>query len=155
MKQKHRKAEAPIRYSPSADSGLSAAQVEERVASGYTNYTKRPSAKPVWKILKDNVCTFFNLIWAIIIGTIVALQAYDQLFFTFTIIMNTVIAVVLEIRAKITLEKLNLVTAPHIDTVRDGEIVSILSSKLVLDDEIILKAGEQVPADAIVLDGMP
>ena len=155
MKQKHRKAEAPIRYSPSADSGLSAAQVEERVASGYTNYTKRPSAKPVWKILKDNVCTFFNLIWAIIIGTILALQAYDQLFFTFTIIMNTVIAVVLEIRAKITLEKLNLVTAPRIDTVRDGEIVSILSSKLVLDDVIILKAGEQVPADAIVLDGMP
>lgn len=154
MKHTSKKAQAPVRYTPQPDTGLSTEQVKERIAQGYTNYLKRPSAKPVWKILKDNVCTFFNLIWAIIIGTILALQAYDQLFFTFTIIMNTVIAVVLEIRAKLTLERLNLVTTPRVDTVRDGETVSVLSNDLVLDDVIILQAGDQVPADAILLDGM-
>ncbi len=155
MKKPHRKTTPPARYTPQPDIGLSAEQVKGRIAEGYTNYIKRPSAKPVWKILKDNVCTFFNLIWAIIIAVILALQAYGELFFTFTIIMNTLIAVVLEIRAKITLEKLNLVTAPRVDTVRGGQVASIDSNDLVLDDVILLSAGEQVPADAILLDGMP
>lgn len=155
MNHMHKKEESPIRYTPLADLGLSTEQVEERVANGYTNHTKRPTAKPIWKIFKDNVCTFFNLIWAIIIATLLALQAYDQLFFSFTILMNTVIAVVLEIKAKVTLERLDLVTAPHVDTIRNGVTAPVAANDLVLDDMIMLKAGEQVPADAVLIDGAP
>ncbi|MBQ8350873.1 MAG: HAD-IC family P-type ATPase [Clostridia bacterium] len=155
MKQTMQTTQIPTRYTPDPDIGLTTEEVQSRIAEGYTNYTKRPSAKPIWKILKDNVCTVFNLIWAIIIGTILVLQAYDQLFFAIVIVMNTVIAVVLEIRAKITLERLDLVTAPRVDTQRNGITRAIDSNDLVLDDVIILKAGEQVPADSILLDGIP
>ncbi len=155
MKHKRRKTQAPPRYTPNVQTGLTEEQVRARYNEGYTNYLKKPTAKPIWRILTDNICTFFNLIWAIIIGTLLYLQAFDQLFFTVTIILNTVIAIFLEIRAKLTLERLNLVTAPRVDTVRDGKTVSLTANDLVLDDVILLEPGAQVPADAILLDGMP
>ncbi len=153
MKRMRRKTASPPRYSPTTDSGLSSEEVKERVAIGYTNHVKKSSAKPTWRILADNVCTYFNLIWAVIMTVLLFLGEFDQLFFVVVVVANTAIAVITELQAKYTLEKLNLVTRPHIKTVRDGALTSIPSDELVLDDIVLLEAGDQIPADSVILSG--
>ena len=153
MKRAKRTTATPMRYTPAPDAGLSSAEVAQRIDEGYTNYVKKSSAKPTWKIFADNICTYFNLIWAVIIGVILFLGEYDQLFFVVVILANTAIAIITELQAKHTLEKLNLVTRPLIRTVRDGNTVLIPADDLVLDDVVFLEAGNQIPADAVVLSG--
>lgn len=153
MRRTKRTTNTPTRFNPSPEVGLSAAEVTRRVGEGYTNYVKKSSAKPTWRIFADNICTYFNLIWAIIIGVIIFLGEFDQLFFVLVILANTAIAIITELQAKYTLEKLNLVTRPLIRTVRNGETVLISADDLVLDDIVILEAGNQIPADAVVLSG--
>lgn len=145
---------APARFTPTPAEGLSEAQVAERKKDGLTNRLPRSTAKPTWRIFFDNICTYFNLIWAVIIGTILYLGEYDQLFFVAVIFANTAIAIILELRAKYTLEKLNLVTAPQLSCVRGGNTVLIPADALVLDDVLFLQSGAQIPADCILLSGM-
>lgn len=154
MKRVHKRCQDPKRYAPGTSEGLSSLEVRERIEGGWTNYVKKSTAKPTWRIFTDNICTYFNLIWAVIIATIILLGEFDQLFFVAVIFANTAIAIILELRAKYTLEKLNLLTAPQIKTVRDGQTVLIPSDDLVLDDVILLAAGDLVPADCILLDGV-
>lgn len=154
MKRSYGRHSDPVRLFPSVSAGLSGDEVRERVAGGWTNYVKKSTAKPTWRIFADNICTYFNLIWAVIIVTLILLGEFDQLFFVAVIVANTAIAIILELRAKYTLEKLNLLTAPQIRTVRDGNTVLLPSDDLVLDDVILLAAGDLVPADCILVDGL-
>lgn len=153
MKKRKSPLTDPIRFSPSPDAGLSSEQVQSRRDAALTNYIKKSTTKPVFRIFLDNICTYFNLIWAIIITTIICLGEYDQLFFVMVIFANTAIAIILELHAKYTLDRLSLVTAPKIDTLRNGEHVLLHSDDIVLDDIIVLEAGAQVPADAVLIDG--
>lgn len=134
--------------------GLTEEEVQARRTAGQTNYIKKSTAKPTWKIFTDNICTYFNLIWAIIITVILCLGEYNQLFFVAVIFANTAIAIILELRAKHTLEKLTLLTAPRVDTIRGGAHRSVSADDLVLDDVIALKTGDQIPADSAVLSGV-
>lgn len=154
MKRTRTRTPNPERYSPSVSEGLSLDTVKERTANGWANYVKKSTAKPTWRIFTDNICTYFNLIWAVIIATIMLLGEFDQLFFVAVIFANTAIAIILELRAKYTLEKLNLLTAPQIKTVRGGDTHLVPADDLVLDDVISLGAGDLVPADCILLDGV-
>lgn len=154
MKRVRKRIPDPKRYAPSVDQGLSASEVNDRVQGGWTNYVKKSTAKQTWRIFADNICTYFNLIWAVIIATLLLLREYDQFFFVVVIFANTAIAIFFELRAKYTLEKLNLLAVPQIKAIRGGETGLVSSDDLVLDDVILLAAGELVPADSVILDGI-
>lgn len=141
------------RYSPSADFGLTDVQVEERKKNNLANNTKVTGSKTYLSIFTKNLFTFFNLLWAIIAVALLVVGSYSDLIFIFVIIANTAIAIIQEIRAKITVEKLSIVTAPHIKTLREGKICDVASNELVLDDVIILTNGNQIPADCVILEG--
>ena len=142
-----------IRYSPDVNVGLTKSQVQERISNKLINNTKQNSGKSYLRILIDNVCTFFNLIWVIVFVALVAVGAFSDLLFIIVIILNTSLAILQEIKAKRTVEKLSYVTTPKIKTIRDGEIERIPATKLCLDDIIKLTTGNQIPTDCILIDG--
>lgn len=142
-----------VRYNSDINFGLTKAQISERNQMGLINNTKQNSGKSLLKIFIDNICTFFNLIWLVVFVALCLVGAYSDLLFIIVILLNTTIAIVQEIKAKITVEKLSYITAPKVKVVREGAIEEISASKLCLDEIIILKAGNQVPTDCILLDG--
>ena len=142
------------RFNADFNYGLTQSQVEERVRSSLTNNTKVKSSKSYLSIFIKNLFTFFNLLWLIIAVALLVVGArYNDLLFLFVIIANTSIAIIQEIRAKIAVEKLSIVTTPLIKTVRDGKISEVRSNELVLDDIILLTSGNQIPADCIIVSG--
>lgn len=142
-----------IRYNPEINVGLTKKQIEERIEMGLTNKTKQSSGKSLFKIFFDNIFTFFNLIWVVVFVALVAVGAYSDLLFIIVIICNTALAIIQEIKAKVTVEKLSYVTVPKINAIRDGENVKVAASKLCLDDIIKLSAGNQIPTDCVLVDG--
>ena len=141
------------RYNPSVEFGLSAEQVAERKKNKLDNKARTKSSKSYLGIIMKNTFTYFNLIWAIIIFAYIYVGSYNNLLFTVIIVANTVIAIIQECKAKYTVDKLSLITAPKIETVRGGKIIKINSNALLLDDIIIIKVGNQIPADCIMVDG--
>lgn len=133
--------------------GLTDAEVEQRIEQGLTNHTDISTDKTTKEIIVSNVGTYFNLIFLIITILLVAVGSFRNLTFLPIIIGNTVIGIVQELRAKKTLEKMSLLNAPHADVIRNGEMTQIATEKLVKDDVILLTAGRQICADALVIDG--
>ena len=133
--------------------GLTDAEVEQRIEQGLTNHTDISTDKTTKEIVVSNVCTYFNLIFLVITILLVAVGSFRNLTFLPIIIGNTVIGIVQEQRAKKTLEKMSLLNAPHADVIRNGEMTQIATEKLVKDDVILLTAGKQICADAVVIDG--
>ena len=142
-----------VRYNPDINVGLTKNQVKERMENGLVNKTKVSSGKSVFKIFVDNVCTFFNLIWLVVFVALVSVGAYSDLLFSLVIVANMALAILQEIKAKVTVEKLSYVTVPKLNVVRDGQIEKILINKLCLDDIIKLGAGNQIPTDCILVNG--
>ena len=151
------KKEKPIkiiqRYNPDINQGLSLLQVEQRKKDKLVNKIKQKSSKSLWKILFDNIVTFFNLIWLVILVALILVESYSNLLFVIVISFNILISIIQEIRAKVTVEKLKLLTTPRVKVLREGKIVEIFSNQLVLDDIVILTTGNQIPSDCILLDG--
>lgn len=153
MKNQKNSTVAIQRFEPDASIGLSDEQVINRKKDNLINKNKIKSSKTYLGIFIQNTFTFFNLIWAIIIFAYIYVGSYNNLLFVIVIVLNTLIAIVQECKAKITVEKLSLVTAPKTEVVREGKTSKILSTELVLDDIIVLSMGNQVPADSILVDG--
>ncbi len=141
------------RYDVDFKIGLNSEQVEKRKLDNLVNKTKVKSSKSYWSIFAKNIFTFFNMLWLIIAVALIAVGSYSDLIFIFVIIANTAIAIIQEIRAKITIEKLSIVTAPLVKTMRDGKIIELPSDQLLLDDIIILSNGNQIPSDCVIVDG--
>ena len=141
------------RFNPSFETGLSGEQVKSRTDANLTNDAKLPTTKTYRSIFIKNIFTFFNMLWVVIAAALMAVGSYKDLLFIFVIVANTTIAIVQEIRAKIAVEKLSIMTAPLVKTVRDGKTLNIPSDKLVLDDIIVLQSGNQIPSDCIVVEG--
>ena len=133
--------------------GLSAAQVQERFAAHADNYKVESSTMSVSDIVKSNVFTYFNLIFAIIAVLLSIVAAWSDMMFLPIIIANTCIGIIQEVHSKKVLDRLSILNAPHCTVVRDGQEHEVEAHKLVLDDVVILQAGSQIPADATVLDG--
>ncbi|MDO5847904.1 MAG: HAD-IC family P-type ATPase, partial [Methanocorpusculum sp.] len=141
------------------DRGLSGADVHERVTNGLTNTTDIKVSKSVLQIFLTNIFTYFNLIF-VVLGLFVC-TAFDgndwsfvtQLSFLLIVIVNTLIGIIQELRAKHVLEKMTLISAPKTTVIRDGAEITIPSSDLVKDDLIVLNAGNTLPADARVVSG--
>ena len=143
-----------VRYSADYKTGLSKEQVDERIANNLLNSTKVKSSKSYWSIFAKNIFTFFNMLWLIIAVALIIVGSYSDLVFIFVIVANTAIAIIQEIRAKITVEKLSIVTAPLVKTIRDGQALELPADKLVLDDIILLANGNQIPSDCKIIEGI-
>ena len=141
------------RYQPDSREGLTSRQVEEHKRDGWTNVAVDPPAQTTKEIIHQNVFTYFNLIFLVLAILLCLVGSFRNLTFLPVIIFNTLIGIVQEIRAKNVLEKLNMLNAPHANVVRGGKISRVASEELVLDDIVIFKAGNQVCADAEVVDG--
>lgn len=145
--------EAAQRYQADISRGLSQEQVQERIDSGWTNEMVTEESKTVGQIIKGNLLTYFNLIFAILAILVVVAGSFRSLTFLPVVIANLFIGILQEIRAKKTLDQLTMLNAPKAEVVRNGHISEIPAEELVLDDIVIFRAGDQICADAIVLDG--
>ena len=132
------------------DVGLTAAEVAERVAAGRTNVFVQDTSRSVWSIVRANVLTLFNGIILACFLVLLAIGRWQDALFGFSAIANAVIGSVQEYRAKRALDRLALLNAPHARVLRDSVEVEIDVGSVVIDDELVLRAGDQVPADAIV-----
>ncbi|BCJ95833.1 ATPase P [Anaerocolumna cellulosilytica] len=133
--------------------GLTEEEVEERVKQGLVNHTNITTGKSVKEIILSNILTYFNLIFFIIALLLIYVGSYRNLTFLPVIIGNTIIGIVQELRAKQILDKMNILNAPHSIVIRNGVQKQIVSEQLVKDDIVLLAAGNQICADAFVVQG--
>lgn len=151
MDENYREADQKVTVDPKI--GLSAAEVQERIQRNQGNTRVDSSTKSVSDIVKSNVFTYFNMIF-LVLGILLAIVgAWRDMLFLFIIVANTAIGIIQEIHSKKVLDNLSILNAPKTMAVRDGEEIELPSEELVLDDMICLKAGSQIPADAVVVSG--
>ncbi|MCM1133169.1 MAG: cation-translocating P-type ATPase [Ruminococcus flavefaciens] len=143
----------PERLQPSAEKGLTSAQAKERRNAGLSNIPPEPPSKSVWEIIADNTFTYFNMIFVILACLIIYAGTYRDLTFLPIIIANTLIGIIQELRSKKVLDKLSMMNAPETAVIRDGKEISLPSKDVVLDDIAIFRAGNQISADAVIIDG--
>lgn len=134
--------------------GLTQVEVKQRIDDGKTNYFKAKAGSSNWDIFRRNVFNSFNMLNFAIFVALIAVQAWSNLFFFGIIVLNAFTGMMTELRARRMIDKLNLMNQDQIRVVRDGQLVSIDPKDIVLDDIMLLSAGEQVPSDAVVVDGM-
>ena len=134
--------------------GLTQVEVKQRIDDGKTNYFKAKVGSSNWDIFRRNVFNSFNMLNFAIFVALIAVQAWSNLFFFGIIVLNAFTGMMTELRARRMVDKLNLMNQDQIRVVRDGQLVSIDPKDIVLDDIMLLSAGEQVPSDAVVVDGM-
>ncbi len=130
--------------------GLSSADVAERVTNGQTNAFKDATSRSAWSIVRANTLTLFNGIIAACFLVLLLLGRWQDALFGFTAIANVLIGSVQEFRAKAALDRLALLHAPSARVLRDGEVAEIAVADVVLGDLLVLRAGDQVPADATI-----
>ena len=133
--------------------GLTNEQVQERIAEGKVNVNENPNTRTYKQIILENTLTFFNFLNIALLVLVLFVRSYKNSMFMGIILINTVIGIIQEIRAKKTIDKLAILTESKTVGVREGKKWSISTEKLVLDDLIFLKTGDQVPADVKVLEG--
>ncbi|WP_375385681.1 HAD-IC family P-type ATPase [uncultured Microbacterium sp.] len=132
--------------------GLTAAQVQERTDSGRTNAYKADSSRSVWNIVRANVFTLFNGIVFVCFFILFLLGRWQDALFGLAAFANAIIGCVQEFRAKAALDRLALLNAPQARVRRDRVESEITPSTVVIDDILVLRAGDQVPADATIVD---
>jgi cation-transporting ATPase E len=133
--------------------GLTQPQVAERIAAGRTNAFTADSSRSVWNIVSANVFTLFNAIVGGCFLILLLLGRWQDALFGLAAFANAIIGCVQEFRAKAKLDRLALLNAPRARVRRGGEELEIAPADVVLDDILILRAGDQVPADAVVAAG--
>lgn len=141
------------RYEPEPTAGLTSAEAETRIANGWDNRPVKAASKTIGDIIRENLLTYFNLIFAIIAGLLIMVGAFRDLTFLPIIIFNTLIGIVQEVRSKKVLDNLSMLNAPKVKAVRDSKITEIASELAVIDDIVLLEAGNQICADAELLTG--
>ena len=152
--EKTNEAEEIVRFSPDTNTGLTDEQAALRMEQGLNNSEPKKYSKTYGSIFFGNICTFFNFLC--LMATVALILAHAPLSqFTFVVIFccNIIVAIVQEIRAKIKIDKLSILSAPTAKVLRNGKKREIPVSEIVLDDIIFLSAGQQIPADCIMASG--
>ncbi|MBO5736475.1 MAG: HAD-IC family P-type ATPase, partial [Clostridia bacterium] len=143
------------RFNATANEGLTTAQVDERINQGLVNKTTKKQSKTYPGIIFGNIFTGFNILCAIAAAALILAKApLSQYLFVIIFVVNTVVAIFLEIRAKQKLDKLSILSSPTAKVMRNGKRTEIPVEELVIDDILLLSAGQQVPADCIAVEGM-
>ena len=133
--------------------GLTTQQALDLKAQGLSNEQIDRTARTTGEIIKENVFTYFNLIFLILSILLIVAGAFNSLTFLPVIIANMLIGIFQELSAKKVLDKLSVLSQPEAEVIRDGKSVQIPISELVLNDVVVLGAGSQVCADAEVIMG--
>lgn len=133
--------------------GLSAKEVEKLTLEGKVNVSVGKQSKTIGQIVAGNVFTYFNLIFAVFAVLLALVRSYNNMTFLPVIVSNMLIGIIQEIRAKKVLDKLTVVNAPKTSVIRDGQLHNIDSETLVKGDLCVFSAGNQLSADAILVDG--
>ena len=136
-----------------ADRGLTAQQARERLINGYGNSAPVSAERTTAEILRDNIFTYFNLVFFILAMLVALVGSFKNLTFFPIVVINTAIGIIQELRARKTLSRLKLETEPLATVVRDGELITIPADQAVLDDIAVFTAGNRIYADAIVVSG--
>lgn len=154
-----KKASAPIRAEvavrdPDPKLGLSPQEAELRTYSGWSNQVPSSVTRTEGEIILENCLTFFNLVF-VVLAVILALADSSIMNMTFlgVVVVNTIIGCFQEIRAKHAVDKLTLVAAQTVKTIRGGQAISLRSDLLVRDDIVEFCSGDQICADSVVRDG--
>ena len=142
-----------VRYNPKINIGLNIEEIAERKDHKLINKVKTTSEKSYFSIIFGNIFTFFNIIMvtlAILLFITQGMKVITNLSFLLILLCNTVIGIYQECKCKRTLSKLKLLNTSKINVIRNSKIEEVLPSDIYLDDIIILKPGDQVPADCII-----
>ena len=141
------------RVKPDPNEGLSVEQVIERINKGFVNTTPNANVKTYRSIFLNNIFTFFNMLCLAIAISLLVARSYKNLVFMVIALCNTAIGIIQEIRAKRTIEKLSLLTAPTAKVIRGGSEYDVTTAEVVIDDIVCLTNGKQIVADAIIVEG--
>ena len=133
--------------------GLTSDEARRLTEEGKVNISTDKTGKSYFKIIKDNVFTYFNLLWLSVAFVLVLCSSFDNLAFLGIIIPNTLISIFQEIRAKRTVEKLSVTTDPRAKVIRDGRLATVKAGEVVLGDVMLVSMGKQVLSDAVVISG--
>ena len=133
--------------------GLSPQETKLRQSTGLSNIMPPSNTKSEGQIIKENVLTFFNLIFLVLALCLCLVGSFKNLMFLLVAVANTVVGSFQEIRAKRAVDKLTLVAAGTAKAIRSGQRVSVRTDQLVRDDIVEFAAGDQICADAVVRDG--
>lgn len=150
------------RFNPSIKEGLTTDQVNQRKSEKLVNTSKVIAGKTYWEIIRTDVLSFFNILLLVIAGFMIyanlndgndSTKWYSGTFFLAVLSANIVLGLYQDLKAKRLMHKLKVMTSTMARVIRDGKEIEINPNEIVLDDIISLKAGEQVPSDAILLEG--
>jgi len=154
---KAREAAAAVDYVEQTEdlpcAGLTAAEADALVKEGRANVSDEKSGKSYLGIIKDNLFTYFNLVWAIVAVILVAVDSIENLTFLAVVIPNLLIAIIQESRAKAAVQKLSVTTEPIATVIRDGRLTDVHSDAVVLGDTMRVELGRQVLCDALIVSG--
>ncbi len=132
--------------------GLTSAEVRERTEAGQTNVTPRPGGRTTWDIIRGNVFTWFNLILGVLFVAVLVFGSWKDALFGWIIFINAGIGIVQEMRAKVALDRLSVLTAPAAKVIRDGEEREVALAEVVLDEVVHIWSGDQIVADGETLE---
>ncbi len=141
------------RFHTDLKKGLTPDQVDKRQQQGLTNVNTVKTTKSYAAIILGNIFTFFNILCFAVVAALIAVGSWKNLTFSVIIIVNLLIGIIQEIKAKQTVEKITLVTAPNAEVMRHGEKIQIPVNHVVLDDLIFFNLGKQVCVDCIIKEG--
>ncbi len=142
--------EAPPALDDPPPLGLTADEVAARVAAGQTNHVDEHTSRTVKEIVRANVVTRFNAIPAVMAVAVLTTGQFADALFAVVLVVNAIIGIGQEVRAKRTLDRLAFLNAPTAAVVRDGAETDLVLGDIVLGDLVVLRAGDQVPADGRV-----
>ena len=133
--------------------GLSEEEVRQRVNEGKVNVSSNLKTKSIKRIFYDNICTLFNAINVVLFIALLVVGSYKNMLFMGIVLANITIGIVQEIRSKISVDKLTILSEKKVSVLRSGKIIEISKEEIVLDDILVLSRGSQIPADCIVCKG--
>ena len=132
--------------------GLSGSEVSQRVEAGKVNTTTNSISRTKKEIFRAHLCTFFNFLNVFLGALVLMTGQIKNLTFMFTIIANSVIGIIQELKVKSLVDKLSVITASKATVIRDGTKKQIPLDELVVDDVMVLESGDQIGADCVVLE---
>ncbi|MEE0913837.1 MAG: HAD-IC family P-type ATPase [Ruminococcus sp.] len=133
--------------------GLSQSEVDLRVSQGKVNISANLKTKSVKRIFYDNICTLFNLINVVLFIALLLVGSYKNMLFMGVVVGNIAIGIFQEIRSKISVDKLTILSEKKISVLREGKIIEISKENIVIDDILVFSRGSQIPADCVVCQG--
>ncbi|MDY2778094.1 MAG: HAD-IC family P-type ATPase [Collinsella sp.] len=144
------KATAP---SPDPRKGLTSDEVRDRIDRGLVNVNTELKTKSIRQLVIENTCTLFNFVNVILAALVLTTGAFKNLTFLGVVLLNTSIGIIQSLRSKRMVDRLTLLASKRAIAIRDGVELELELDQIVLDDIIKLGRGDQIPADAIVVEG--